>query len=110
VRDGLLLGAVPAAVAVLLRGCGVRCAPLGAFGEAEWACLAAGVVAGVGVTLLAIRSTGPRRRRWLLRLLVASMTASLGCAGLGIPGVVATLAALVATASIVWLPLAFRAT
>jgi hypothetical protein len=108
VRDGLLLGLVPAAAALLLRGCGIECAPVGSLGDAEWVCLAAGVIAGAGVTVFALRSRGSRRRRWLLTLLVASLTASLGCAGLGTAGVFATLAALVTTASLAWIPVTMR--
>jgi hypothetical protein len=108
VRDGLVLGLVPAVAALWLRGCGFECAPIGAVGEVEVVCLAAGIITGGGVTLLAMRSGGARRRRWLLTLLVASMTASLGCAGLGVPGVIATLAALVVTALVVWIPAAIR--
>jgi hypothetical protein len=108
-RDGLLLGAVPLVAALFLRGCGVECASLGAVGEAELGCIVAGAAAGLGVTWRALQSPAPRGRRWLLTLLVASMTAVLGCAGLGIGGVLAAVIALPLVASAAWIPAALRA-
>jgi hypothetical protein len=108
-RDGLLLGAVPLVAALFLRGCGVECASLGAVGEAELACIVAGAAAGLGVTWRAIQTPAPRGRRWLLTLLVASMTAALGCAGLGIGGVLAAVIALPLVAGIAWVPATLRA-
>jgi hypothetical protein len=108
VRDGLVLGAVPLAAALLLRGCGIECSSLGAFGQAETACVLAGAVAGLGVTWRALRTPTPRGGRWLLTLLVASMTAALGCAGLGIGGVMAALIALPVVAGLAWIPVALR--
>lgn len=109
VRDGLLLGAVPLVAALFLRGCGVECASFGSVGEAELACVVAGAIAGLGVTWRAIRSPTPRGRRWLLTLLVASMTAALGCAGLGVGGVLAAVIALPLVAGVAWIPAALRA-
>jgi hypothetical protein len=108
VRDGLLLGGIPLVAALFLRGCGVECAPTGAFAEAELACVIAGAVAGLGVTWRALHAPTRRARRWLLTLLVASMTAALGCAGLGIGGVLAAVIALPAVAGATWLPVALR--
>lgn len=108
VRDGLLLGAVPLVAALFLRGCAVECSSLGAVGEAELVCLAAGAVAGLGVTGRALQSPSPRGRRWLLTLIVASMTAALGCAGLGIGGVLAVVIALPLVAGAAWIPVALR--
>lgn len=109
VRDGLLLGAVPLVAALFLRGCGVECASLGSFGEAELACVVAGALAGVGVTWRALQAPTPRGRRWLLTLLVASMTAALGCAGLGVGGMLAAVIALPLVAGAAWIPAALRA-
>lgn len=109
VRDGLLLGAVPLVAALFLRGCGVDCASFGTFGEAELACVVAGAVAGLGVTWRALQAPAPRGRRWLLTLLVASMTAALGCAGLGVGGVLAAVIALPLVAGVAWIPAALRA-
>jgi len=108
VRDGLLLGGVPLVAALFLRGCGVQCSSFGAFGEAELACVIAGAVAGLGVTLRAARAPAARGRRWLLTLVVASMTAALGCAGLGVGGVLAAAIALPLVAGAAWIPVALR--
>jgi len=107
-RDGLLLGAVPLVAALFLRGCDLECASLGAVGKAELACFVAGAVAGLGVTWRALHSSAPRARRWLLTLLVASMTAALGCAGLGIGGVLSAVIALSLVASVAWVPAVLR--
>jgi hypothetical protein len=112
VRDGLALGAVPLVAALFLRGCGVECASLGAIGPAEVACIVAGAVAGLGVTWRTLRTPVPRRRRrrrWLLTVLVASLTAALGCAGLGLGGVLAAVIALSLVAGVTWIPVALRA-
>jgi hypothetical protein len=45
----------------------------------------------------------------LLTLLVASTTAALGCAGLGLGGVIATLIAVPLVAGLAWVPVALRA-
>lgn len=105
---GLALGAIPLLTAFALRGCGVNCSAFSSFGEAEIACFAAGAVAGIGATLFVARGSADRRRRWLTTLLVASLTSALGCVGLGTAGVVATLVALVASATVVWIPVSLR--
>lgn len=109
VRDGLLLGAVPLVAALFLRGRGVECSSSGAFGDAELACGIAGAVAGLGVTWRAVRAPAARARRWLLTVLVASMTAVLGCAGLGAGGMFAAAIALLVMAGVAGLPFALRA-
>jgi hypothetical protein len=109
VTTGLLLGSVPVIAALGLRACGLECAQFGAMGEAELACFAAGAVAGIAASLVAARTAQPRRRAWLMTILVASLTAALGCVGLGAAGVLATLVALVASATVVWIPVALRA-
>lgn len=109
VRDGLLLGGVPLVAALVLRGCGVTCSSFHVFGGAELACVVAGGVAGLGVTWRALRAPTHRGRRWILTLLVASMTAAVGCAGLGIGGVLAALLALPLIAGVAWVPFVLRA-
>jgi len=109
VTTGLVLGAVPLVVALVLRACGVEAAQLWAVTEAEAACLGAGAIAGIAASLVVARAAQHRRRRWLIAILVASLTAALGCVGLGPAGVLSTLVALVASATVVWIPVAFRA-
>ncbi len=109
VTTGLALGAIPLLAAVALRACGVQCAALWSFGEAEAACFAAGAVAGVAASLLVARASRDRRRRWLITLAVASLTSALGCIGLGTAGVISTLVALIASATAVWIPVSLRA-
>ena len=76
---------------------------------AEDACFAAGALAGVTISLLVTRAPADRRRRWLTTLLVASLTSALGCVGLGAAGVLFTVVALVASATLVWIPVSLRA-
>lgn len=109
VTTGLALGAIPLVAAVGLRACGIECAQFWSLGEAEVACFAAGAIAGVAASLLVARGERERRKRWLLTLGVASLTATLGCAGLGTAGIVSTLVALIASATIVWIPVSLRA-
>jgi len=109
VTTGLLLGIVPLAAALVLRACGIQCAQLWALTEAEAVCLGAGATAGIAASLVVVRASQQRRRRWLITILVASLTAALGCAGLGAAGVLSALVALVAGATVVWIPVAVRA-
>jgi hypothetical protein len=110
VTAGLVLGAIPFAAALLLRTCGIECGKLGSITPAELTCFAAGAIAGAGVSLRVARASDDRRGRWLATLLVASLTAAVGCVGLGAAGVLATLAAVLASAMVVWIPIAARAT
>ena len=109
VATGLALGAIPLLAAVGLRACGVECAELWSFGEAEAACFVAGAVAGSSVSLLVPRASRDRRRRWLITLVVTSLTSALGCVALGTVGVISTLVALIASATVVWIPVSLRA-
>lgn len=109
VSEGLLLGGVPMVAACFLRGCGVDCGPYCSFSGAELVCVVAGAIAGLGVTWRALHAPQPRARRWLLTLLVASLTAALGCAGLCLGGVLATSIALPLVAGVAWIPAALRA-
>jgi hypothetical protein len=110
VTTGLVLGAMPFAAALLLRTCGIECGKLGSITPAELTCFAAGAVAGAGVSLRMARASHDRRGRWLATLFVASLTAAVGCVGLGAAGVLATLVAMLASATVVWIPIAARAT
>lgn len=109
VSIGLALGAVPLFAALALRACGVECSQMWSFSEAESACFTAGAIAGIGATLLVARSSQDRRRQWIGTILIASLTAALGCLGLGTMGIVSTLVALVASATVVWIPVSLRA-
>lgn len=107
VRLGLTMGLVPLFAALALRTCGVDCAPLTRFGEAELLCVLAGVAAGAGVALRA-SSEHVSVRAWALATGVASATAALGCVGLGAGGLLVTLASLAAASAVVALPLRAR--
>lgn len=109
VATGLLLGIVPFIAALVLQACGIECARLWAVTEAEAVCLGAGAMAGIAASLVVARSPQHRRQRWLITILVASLTAALGCVGLGAMGMLSTLVALVASATVVWIPVAIRA-
>jgi hypothetical protein len=109
VTTGLVIGVVPLVAALALRACGIQCAQLWALTEAEAICLGACAIAGVAASLVVVRASQHRRRRWLITILVASLTAALGCAGLGVAGVLSALVALIAGATVVWIPIAVRA-
>jgi hypothetical protein len=100
VRRGLWLGLLPLVATACLGACGVDAS----FGPAgDVVCLVAGVAAGVGVTL----RSGLQRATsggWALATGVASLTAALGCAGLGVGGLLVTVAALAASSAASWLP------
>ena len=109
VTTGLVLGVVPLVAALLLQACGIQCAQLWTLTEAETVCLGAGAIAGIAASLVVVRASEHRRRRWLITILVASLTAALGCAGVGVAGMLSALVALIAGATAVWIPLAVRA-
>jgi hypothetical protein len=98
------MGMVPLVAALGLQTCGIGCASWGQLSEAELACVIAGLLAGVGI---AARATGDGHgpRVWALATAVASVTAALGCVGLGMGGLLATLIALVASSAGAWVPL-----
>lgn len=109
VKLGLAFGAIPLLAAVGLRACGIACAELGAFSEGELACFAAGAVAGAGVSFVVAHGSQRGQWRLLWTILVASLTASLGCVGLGMAGVLSTVVAMLASATLVWIPVSLRA-
>ena len=108
VRLGLAMGVVPLVATVLLRACGVDCAPLTRLGEGEIVCLLAGVLAGAGVTLRASAEDRASFRTWALATGVAAATAALGCGALGAGGVLVTVSALVAASGLAMVPLRTR--
>jgi hypothetical protein len=107
VRLGLGMGLVPLFAALALRTCGVDCAPLSRFGQAELLCVLAGVAAGAGVALRASHDHASVRT-WALATGVASATAALGCVGLGAGGLLVTLASVAAASLVVAFPLRAR--
>lgn len=110
VTAGLALGAVPAIAALLLRGCGIECRGLAALASGDVLCLLAGALTGLGVTWQASCATNMRGRRWITMMLIASMTATLGCVGVGVAALESTLLAVFATASLAVIPTAVRTT
>jgi hypothetical protein len=107
VEMGLAMGSVPLLATVALQGCGVACFSCAQLTAAEWACITAGVVGGMG---LAARAThaGHSPRLWGLALLVAASTAAMGCLPLGLGGLLVTVGALVASSAAAWVPLHTR--
>lgn len=105
-RDGLLLGALPVAAVFALHSGGYQCCAPGEITRADVACVLAGALAGVGVTLSAARTRlgAGRGRRWLSTLMVAALTTSLGCLGLGMGSLVVTLATVAACSLAAWIP------
>jgi hypothetical protein len=108
VRLGLTMGLVPLVAALLLRACGIDCAPMTRFSEAELVCVLAGVAAGAGVAVQAATGEAASVRTWAAATSVASLAAALGCVGLGLGGLLVTVAALVASSLAVAAPLRSR--
>ncbi len=102
------MGIIPPVATVLLRACGVDCAPLSRLGEGEIACILAGALAGAGVTLRASAEEHGSFRSWALATGVAAATAALGCGALGAGGVLVTVSALVAASGLAMVPLRTR--
>jgi hypothetical protein len=108
-RIGVMLGLVPAIAALVLRSCGAVPAAQGMFSQTELVCVAAGAIAGIGITIAVARTRGARRRQWIETLLVAGVTTSLGCVGLGVVAIGVALVSILAAATISWIPVAARA-
>jgi hypothetical protein len=108
-RSGLALGAVPMMVALLTVAVEGWCDPDRAVTLCGVGCLVAGMVAGGGGAWYAVR-TAPSRRlsTWARIGVVSSITASLGCVGLGVGSALAVIAAVVAGAAIAWVPVRVR--
>ena len=104
VEMGLIMGSVPLVAALSLRTCGVDCTSWDQLASAQWVCIIAGILGGVGLTAHATRS-GYSARVWGLAIVVAAAAASLGCIGLGIGGLLVTVGALVTSSTVTWMPL-----
>jgi hypothetical protein len=110
VRAGLTLGAVPMVAGLITSATSGLCTPERSLSLCGSVCLMTVVLAGTGTSMVARRANGPTRMRYWTRVgLVASLTTALGCAGLGVSGLAAVLAALVIAAGVAWLPLRQRA-
>jgi hypothetical protein len=107
VEMGLLMGSVPLLAALSLQTCGMDCASWDQLSSAEWACIFSGVLGGMGLAAHAT-SSGHSPRVWALATLVAAATASLGCVGLGLGGLMVTVGALVTSSTVTWVPLRAR--
>jgi hypothetical protein len=104
-RAGLKLGAIPMAAALFTIAARGWCDPYRTVTLCGLGCLAAGVVAGGASAWWAARTRSPGRLRACSEIgLVASLTAALGCVGLGAGSALAVLAALAAGAAAAWLP------
>jgi hypothetical protein len=108
VQIGLPLGTIPLGAGVVLQQAGVPCGSLPNLSSADLVCVLTGAIAGAGVTLWAARTAHNHLRRWPPAVLIASLTAMLGCFGLGVAGVLATLASLAMSSVLAWIPLAAR--
>jgi hypothetical protein len=104
-RSGLCLGALPMAAALATAAAQGWCDPRGAVTACGVGCLLAGLVAGGASAWYVLRhvETG-RLASWAKVGLVASLTAALGCVGLGAGAALAVIAAVAAGAALVWLP------
>jgi hypothetical protein len=107
-RAGLKLGAVPMAVALFTVAVEGWCDPRRALTPCGAGCLLAGVFAGAASAWCATRTQFPsfpgRLRVGGAIGLVASLTAALGCVGLGFGSASAVLAALAGGAAVGWAP------
>ena len=109
-RSGLKLGAIPMAVALFTVGVEGWCDPDRAVTLCGAGCLVAGLFAGGATAWYAVRTQTPGRVRvWTQIGLVASITSTLGCAGLGFGSALAVLGALAAGAAVTWVPARARA-
>jgi hypothetical protein len=109
-RSGLKLGAVPMAASLVTIAMEGWCDPDRAVTLCGFGCLLAGLVAGGGSAWYAVRNAPARRlRSWFQIGLVASLTAALGCVGLGLGSALAVLAAVAAGAAAAWVPARARA-
>jgi uncharacterized membrane protein len=104
-RSGLALGAVPMVAALLTVVAEGWCDPERAVTLCGAGCLLTGMVAGGGGAWYAVR-TAPARRlsTWASIGVVSSLTAALGCVGLGLGSALAVIAAVAAGAAAAWIP------
>jgi hypothetical protein len=104
-RSGLALGAVPMMAALLTVAVEGWCDPDSAVTLCGVGCLLAGMLAGGGGAWYAVR-TAPTRQlsTWARIGVVSSLTAALGCVGLGLGSALAVIAAVAAGAAVAWVP------
>jgi hypothetical protein len=104
-RSGLALGAVPMAAALVTVAVEGWCDPDRAVTVCGAGCLVAGLVAGCGSAYYAVRAASRRRlATWAEIGVVASLTAALGCVGLGLGSGLAVIAAVVGGAALAGVP------
>jgi hypothetical protein len=109
-RSGLKLGAIPMAASLMTVAIEGWCDPNRAVTLCGFGCLLAGLIAGGGSAWYAVRNAPARRLpSWFQIGLVASLTAALGCVGLGLGSAFAVLAAVAAGAAAAWVPARARA-
>jgi hypothetical protein len=104
-RSGLQLGAIPMIAGLLTITVEGWCDPNRSVTVCGIGCLLAGLFAGGAGAWYAVRTQAPSRLRvWSEIGLVASLTAALGCVGLGLGSALAVLGAMAAGAAVTWLP------
>jgi len=108
-RSGVALGVVPMMASLLTVAVEGWCDPNRAVTLCGAGCLLAGMVAGGGGAWYAVR-TAPARplSTWAKIGAVSSLTAALGCVGLGLGSALAVIAAVSAGAAIAWVPVRTR--
>jgi hypothetical protein len=102
VRRSLRLGAIPLTAGVAVQWAGLRCETPPHFATGELVCLLAALIAGGGTASWAVQMKRDGFRAWQMALLVTLLTATLGCAGLGIAALSATLATLALSSTLGW--------
>jgi hypothetical protein len=108
-RSGLKLGVIPMTAALFTVVVEGWCDPDRSVTLCGAGCLFAGLFAGGASAWYAVRTQAPRRLgAWARIGLVASMTAALGCAGLGLGSSLAVLGAMAAGAAVAWVPIRAR--
>jgi hypothetical protein len=104
-RLGVPLGAIPMAVGLLTVAIDGWREPARALTMCGAGCLVAGLAAGGATAWYAKRlAPGAALSSWTKIGLVASLTAAMGCIGLGLGSALAVLAAIVVGAALVWVP------
>jgi hypothetical protein len=109
VRTSIRLGAIPLAAGLAVQWAGVQCETPSSFAKGDLVCLVAALIAGVGIALWAARTKRGGLLTWPMAVLTTSLTATLGCVGLGVAALFVTVVTLAASSAVVWIPLAARA-
>ena len=87
VRDGLIAGLLPLIVGLLVNHFAPGCANAQLFSWCVAACLGAGLPSGAWLGVRLVRGAGTKAT-WFAAGGIALLTAMLGCAGLGITGII----------------------